>query len=45
MVTVVVNGPGDQGSVPGLVVPKSQKILVNASLLPTQHYNVQIKGK
>ena len=38
MVTVFTNGPGDQGSIPGLVIPKTQKILLDATLLNTQHY-------
>ena len=29
----------------GQVVPKTQKIVLDASLLNTQHYNAQIKGK
>ena len=39
------NGPGDQRSIPGQVIPKTQKIVLKASLLNTQHYKVQIKGK
>ena len=39
------NGPGDLGSVPGQVIPKTQKMVLDASLLNTQHYKVQIKGK
>ena len=42
---VFVNGPGDLGSIPGRVIPKTQKIVLDASLLNTQHYKVQIKGK
>ena len=38
-------GPGDLGSVPGLVIPKTQKMVLDASLFNTQHYKVQIKGK
>ena len=37
--------PGDLGSIPGRVIPKTQKMLLDASLLNTQHYKVQIKGK
>ena len=44
-VKVFVNGLGDQGSIPGRVIPKTQKMVINASLLNTQHYKVQIKGK
>ena len=36
---------GDQGSIPGWVIPKTQKMVLDASLLNTQHYKVRIKGK
>ena len=39
------NGPGDLGSIPGWVIPKTQKMVLDASLLNTQHCKVQIKGK
>ena len=39
------NGPGDLGSIPGRVMPKTQKMVLDASLLSTQHYKVRIKGK
>ena len=39
------NGPGDQGSIPGRVTPNTQKMVLDASLLNTQQYNVRIKGK
>ena len=42
---VLANGRGDQGSIPGRIIPKTQKMLLDASLLNTQHYNVMIKGK
>ena len=38
---VFANGPGD----PGRVIPKTQKMVLDASLLNTQHYKVRIKGK
>ena len=41
---VFANGPGDLGSIPGRVIPKTQKMVL-ASLLNTQHYKVRIKGK
>ena len=44
-VRVFANGPGDLGSIPGRVIPKSQKMVLDASLLNTQHYKVRIKGK
>ena len=42
---VFANGPGDYGSIPGQVIPKTQKIVLDASLLNTQHYKVRIKCK
>ena len=39
------NGPGDQGSIPGRVIPKTQKMVLDAALHNTQHYKVRIKGK
>ena len=44
-VRVFANGPGDLGSIPGRVIPKTQKMVLDASLLNTQHYKVRIKGK
>ena len=38
-------GPGDRGSIPGRVIPKTQKRVRDAYLLNTQHYKVWIKGK
>ena len=32
------NGPGDQGSIPGRVIPKTQRMVLDATLLSTQHY-------
>ena len=45
MVRVFANGPGDLGSIPGRVIPKTLKKVLDASLLNTQHYKVRIKGK
>ena len=42
---VFANGPGDQGSIPGRVIPKTQKMVLDAALHNTQHYKVRIKGK
>ena len=39
---VFTNGLGDQGSIPSRVIPKTQKIVLDASLLNTQYYKVQI---
>ena len=35
---------GRQGSVPGRVIPKIQKMVLDVSLLNTQHYKVRIMG-
>ena len=45
MVRVFANDLGDLGSIPGRVIPKTQKIVFDASLLNTQQYKVRIKGK
>ena len=45
VVRMFTNGQGDLGSIPGRVIPKTQKMVLDASLLNTQHYKVQIKGK
>ena len=42
---VFANGPGDLGSIPGYVIPKTLKIVLFTSLLNTQRYKVRIKGK
>ena len=42
---VFANGPTDQGLIPGRVIPKTQKMVLDAALLNTQHYKVRIKGK
>ena len=38
------NGPGDYGSIPDHVIPKTLKMVLDTSLLNTQH-KVRIKGK
>ena len=45
MVKVFANSLEDWGSIPGGVIPKTQKMVLDASLLNTQHYKVWIKGK
>ena len=42
---VFANGPGDLGSIPGRVIPKTLKMVLDTSLLNTQQYMVRIKGK
>ena len=38
------NSPGDLGSIPGRVMPKTLKMVLDTSLLNTQQYKVRIKG-
>ena len=45
MSKVFANGPGNQGSIPGRVILKTQKMVLGVALLNTQHYKVRIKGK
>ena len=45
MSRVFANGPGDWGSLPGWVIQKTQKMVLDTSMLNTQYYKVQIKGK
>ena len=40
---VFANRPGDLGSIPGLVIPKTRKMVLYTSLLNTQLYKVHIK--
>ena len=42
---VFANGSGDLGSLPGCVIPKTLKMVLDTSLLNTQQYKVHIKGK
>ena len=44
--SIMINGPGDLGSIPGQIIPKTKKKKVfDASLLKIQHHNVRIEGK
>ena len=45
MSRVFTNGPEDRGSIPGRVLPKTQKMVLDVTLLNTQHYKLRIKGK
>ena len=38
-------GPGDLASIIGRVIPKTLEMVLDTSLLNTQHYKVRIKGK
>ena len=45
MASVFTNGPADLGSIPSLVIPKTLEMVLETSLLNTQHYQERIKGK
>ena len=45
MVRVSASGPRDLSSIPSQVIPKTQKMVLDATLLNTQHYKVKIKDK
>ena len=45
MSNVFTSGLGDWGSILDRVIPKTQKMLLDAAFLNTQHYKVYIKGK
>ena len=45
MSRVFANGSGDRGSIPGEVIAKTQKMVLDATLLNSQHYKVRKKGK
>ena len=45
MSTVFDNGLGDRVPIPGQIILKTQKIVLDASLLNIQHYKVGIKSK
>ena len=42
---VFANDPGDLGSIPGHVIPKTLKMVLDTALPNTQQYKVRIKGK
>ena len=42
---VFATGSGDRGLIPGRVIPKTQKMVLDATLLNTQYYKVMIKSK
>ena len=39
------NCPGDMGSIPGCVIPKTLKMVLNTFMHNTQQYKLRIKGK
>ena len=42
---VFADGPEDLGSIPGHVIPKTLKMVLNTSLLNTQQYKVRFRVK
>ena len=42
---VFANGPVDLSSIPGHVIPKTLRMVLDTTLLNTQLYKVRIKGK
>ena len=45
MSRVFTSDSEDQGSIPGRVISKTQKMVLDTTLLNTQQYEVRIKGK
>ena len=45
MSRVFINSPADQDSIPGRVIPKTKKMVLDSALLTTQQYEVRIKDK
>ena len=45
MFRVFAKGPEELRSIPGRVITKTQKTVLDAILLNTQHYKIRIKGK
>ena len=45
MSRVFANDLGDWGSIPGRVIPKTKKMVLDAALLSTRHCKVRIKDK
>ena len=41
----IYNVSGDQSSISGRFIPKTQKMVLDSSFLNTQHYNVRFKGR
>ena len=42
---VFANGPGDLGSIPGRIIPKTLKIALDTSLLNIRQYKVRVESK
>ena len=39
------DGPSDRGSIPGWVIPKTQKMVLDVALVNTLYYKVRIMSK
>ena len=42
---VFANSSGERGTIPGRVLPKTHKMVLNTSFLNNKYYKVRIKGK
>ena len=42
---VLTNGLEDLGSIPGRIIPKTLRMVLDTALLNTQQYKISIKGK
>ena len=45
MSRIFTNGPADRVSIAGRVIPKTQKMVLDAALFSTEHNKVDIKSK
>ena len=45
MSRVFANGAGDRGAISDRVIPKTQKMVLDAALISFQHCKVRIKSK
>ena len=45
VVKMFASGLAVRGSIPGQIIPKTQKIVLNVSLPNAQQYKIWIKGK
>ncbi len=45
MIREFIKGMGDRGYIPGRVIPKTKKFVLDSDLINIQHYEVRIKGK
>ena len=44
-ILAIANGPGDLGSIPARVIPKTLKMVLDITFLNTQRYKVRIMDK